>query len=44
MSTTCARVEIENCYTEGAVPTIECDHLVKGQKIEYAANVVVEVE
>lgn len=37
-------VEIENCYTEGAVPTIECDHLVKGQKIEYAANVVAEVE
>lgn len=37
-------VEIEDCYTEGAVPTIECDHLVKGQKIEYAANVVAEVE
>lgn len=37
-------VEIENCYTEGAVPTIECAHLVKGQKIEYAANVVAEVE
>lgn len=37
-------VEIADCYTEGAVPTIECDHLVKGQKIEYAANVVAEVE
>lgn len=36
-------VEIEDCYTEGAVPTIECDHLVEGQKIEYAANVVAEV-
>lgn len=35
-------VEIKGGYTEGAVPTIECDHLVKGQKIEYAANVVVE--
>lgn len=34
-------VHIEGGYTEGAVPTIECDHLVKGQKIEYAANVVV---
>lgn len=35
-------VEIADCYTEGAVPTIECDHLVKGQKIEYNANVVSE--
>lgn len=35
-------VHIEGCYTEGAVPTIECDHLVKGQKIEYNANVVAE--
>ena len=35
-------VHIEGGYTEGAVPAIECDHLVKGQKIEYAANVVVE--
>lgn len=33
-------VTIDDCYTEGAVPTIECNHLVKGQKIEYAANVV----
>lgn len=35
-------VNIDGCYTEGAVPTIECDHLVAGQKIEYAANVVPE--
>ena len=35
-------VEIADCYTEGAVPTIECDHLVKGQRIEYNANVTVE--
>ena len=35
-------VHIKGGYTEGAVPAIECDHLVKGQKIEYAANVVVE--
>lgn len=35
-----AWVTIDNCYTKGAVPTIECDHLVQGQKIEYAANVV----
>lgn len=33
-------VTIDNCYTKGAVPAIECDHLVHGQKIEYAANVV----
>lgn len=35
-------IEIDGGYTAGAVPTIECDHLVEGQKIEYAANVVVE--
>ncbi|MBO7300682.1 MAG: DUF4832 domain-containing protein [Tidjanibacter sp.] len=35
-------VHIEGGYSEGVVPTIECAHLVKGQKIEYAANVVVE--
>ena len=38
----CQWVEIVNGYTEGAVPTIECDHLVKGQRIEYNANVTVE--
>lgn len=37
-------IHIEGGYTEGAVPTIECDHLVEGQTIEYAANVVVEAE
>lgn len=33
---------INDCYTQGAVPAIECDHLVKGQVIEFEANVVVE--
>lgn len=35
-------VSIEGGYSQGAVPTIECDHLVKGQKIEYAANVTLD--
>lgn len=35
-------IEIDGGYSAGAVPTIECDHLVEGQTIEYAANVVVD--
>lgn len=35
-------VEIPGKYTAKSKPSIECDHLVKGQNIEYKANVTLD--